>query len=342
MLRISANNLMDIINDVLDMSKIEAGHLEIEKTEFDLWDVVESIGIALNIKATQRGNELLCHIKPDVPKWIIGDPVRLRQILINLTGNAVKFTENGEIVISVEEIERKGSNIILQFSVRDTGIGIPKEMQEKIFESFSQAEASTTRKYGGTGLGLTISKQLVEMMEGRICVQSKVSKGSIFNFTIPTVEIEKPKEIKKEIELAEIKGIRVLVVDDNKTNRIILNETLSTWKALPDEAQSGKAAMEKLEKAKNEGKLYQFFLLDKNMSEMDVQMPEMDGVDATIEIRKIEKATAKHIPIIALTAHAFEEDKKKCLEAGMDGYSTKPIDIQKLFATIEELLIKSM
>lgn len=475
MLRISANNLMDIINDVLDMSKIEAGHLDIEKTEFDLWEVIESVGIALNMRATEKGNELLCHIKPDVSRWIIGDPVRLRQILINLAGNAVKFTENGEIVISVEEIERKENNITLQLSVRDTGIGIPKEKHEKIFESFSQAEASTTRKYGGTGLGLTISKQLVEMMGGRIWVQSDVGKGSIFNFTIPTVEVEKPEEIKKEIELVDLKGLRTLIVDDNKTNRIILNETLSTWKALPDEAQSGRTAIEKLEKAKNEGKLYQLFLLDKNMPEMDgfelvkniknipeysdvpililssdrtkedierskklgisefllkpvrrsrlyesiinaiakeekrrapekrevesvlkgkplkillaedniinqklsqrilekqgwqvvianngkeavelyknngfdlilmdVQMPEMDGVDATIEIRKIEKPAGKHIPIIALTAAAFEEDKKKCLEAGMDGYSTKPINIQKLLETIDELLTKSM
>ena len=473
MLKISADNLLNVINDVLDISKIESGYIEIEKIEFDLWELIESIGVTLGVKASQKGLELLCYTKPDVPQYIMGDPTRLRQILINLAGNSLKFTEKGEIAINVETLKRKDDKISLHFMVKDTGIGIPKEKQAKIFESFSQVDSSTTRKYGGTGLGLSICKQLAELMGGKIWVESEVNKGSTFHLTIPSVVVEKPEGREEEIVPQEIKNLRVLIVDDNYTNRMILRETISLWGALPKEAQGGFSALEELKFAIDRSKPYQLILSDKNMPEMDgfelakrireipeykkvpiiilssdraeanlkrveelgisdfilkpvrrsrlynaivkeivretreivsekydigsalknkpfkillaednlinqklgvrllekqrwqttvanngkealdlldnnkfdfilmdVQMPEMDGIEATKEIRKREKETGQHIPIIALTANAFEEDRKKCLEAGMDEYATKPIKINELFSIIEKIYNK--
>ena len=470
MITISANNLLGIINSILDLSKIEADQLELEKTEFNLREIVETTATALVTRAHNKELELLCHLRPDVPKYIMGDPARLRQILVNLAGNAIKFTEKGEIVIGVEVAETKGSEAILHFSVSDTGIGIAKENQEKIFDSFTQEDSSTTRKYGGTGLGLTLSRQFVEKMEGKIWVESEFGKGSTFHFTIPFPIIEKPEE-KEEIVSREIKHLRVLIIDDNSTNRLILRETATIWNLLPAEASDGPSALKALELAKGEGNPYKLILLDKNMPEMDgfevaekirqlpgyadvpilmltsseekgdrqrakeigisnvllkpvirsklynsivqalvvdrkkkeapeklttesrlkgkslkillaednlinqklaarllekqgwqvtianngkeavvlsekgkfdmilmdIQMPEMDGLEATEEIRKREETTDKHIPIIALTAHAFEEDKRKCLETGMNAYTTKPIRVQKLFAIIEDI-----
>ena len=474
MIQVSADSLLGIINDILDLSKIEAGHLDLEETEFNLREVVETTGVTLATRANKKGLELLCHIRPDTPAHIVGDPMRLRQILVNLTGNAIKFTENGEIVISVEAAEKKDGKAVLHFRVSDTGIGIPKEKREKIFESFTQADSSTTRQYGGTGLGLTISKQLVEMMGGKIWVESEEGKGSVFHFTIHTRTVEETVD-KYDVVPGGIIHLRVLIVDDNSTNRLILREITSAWGFLPGEAESGSTALRELKQAKENGNPYQFILLDKNMPHMDgfetaerikklleytdlpiilltsseakgdrkkandigisevllkpvrrsklydvivssivgvrknkglpekqvaesslkgkpleillaednlinqklavrllekqgwrvtvanngkeavdlsgrngfdlilmdVQMPEMDGIEATREIRKREQGTDMHIPIIALTAHAFEEDRKRCLAAGMDGYATKPIKVQELFAMIEKTLDSS-
>jgi PAS domain S-box-containing protein len=450
MLRISADNLLNVINDVLDISKIESGHIEIEKIEFDLWELIESIGVTLGIKASQKKLELLCYTNPNVPQYVMGDPTRLRQILINLAGNSLKFTEKGEIAINVKILKREDDKVSLHFTVKDTGIGIPKEKQAKIFESFSQVDSSTTRKYGGTGLGLSICKQLAELMGGKIWVESEISKGSTFHLTLPSIVVEKPERREEKIESPEIKNLRVLLVDDNYTNRMILREIVSLWGALPKEAEDGFSALEELKFAIDRSKPYQLILSDKNMPEMDgfelikkireipeyrkvpiiilssrrsrlynaivkgivkemsktvvkkydissaindklfkvllaednlmnqkltvrllekqgwqtvvanngkevlnlleknkfdfilmdVQMPEMDGIEATKEIRKREEETGKHIPIIALTANAFQEDKKKCLEAGMDEYATKPIKINELFSIIEKIFIK--
>ena len=468
-IKISTDNLLGIINNILDISKIEAGHLELEDKEFDLRELVETTGLSLATRVHKKGIELLCHLKSDVPAYIVGDPVRLCQVLVNLVGNAVKFTEQGEIVINVEVAERKDNDVILHFGVSDTGIGIAKEKQEKIFEVFSQADSSTTRKYGGTGLGLSISKQLVEKMGGKIRVESEAGKGSTFHFTIRSHVVEKP-EIKQETVPREIRHLRVLIVDDNLTNRQILREIVSAWGLLPSEAADGFSAIKELEKAKEKGSPYQLILLDKIMPDldgfevtekirqtkeyshlpvillssseekgdrkrakelgissvllkpikrsklydsfikvlmsqrskdetperskiesrlkgkalkillaednlinqklakkllekqgwqvtvanngveaaelvgkdgfdlvlMDVQMPEMDGLEATKRIREQEKQTKRHIPIIALTAHAFEEDRKECLEVGMDAYTTKPIKVQELFSMIEQ------
>lgn len=334
MLTVSANNLLGVINDVLDMSKIEAGYFEIEKTEFDLWDVVESAGIGLGTRASKKDLELLHRIGSDVPRYIIGDPTRLHQILINLIGNSIKFTEKGEIVVNVKALERKGDDLTLHFSVKDTGIGISKERLSKIFESFTQADSSTTRKYGGTGLGLTISKQLVEKMNGKIWVESEIGKGSTFHFTIRSLAVERPEEKKKATEKRPVesalkgKSLRVLLAEDNIINQKVAVRILEKqgWQVIV--ANNGKEAVEISAKS-------EFDLIL-----MDVQMPEMDGLEATVKIRKREQGSGKHIPIIALTAHAFEEDKKRCLAAGMDRYTTKPIKIRELFAVIEEVLEK--
>ncbi len=473
MLKISADNLLNVINDVLDISKIESGHIEIEKIEFDLWKLIESIGITLGVKASQKKLELLCYTNPDIPQYIMGDPTRLRQILVNLAGNSLKFTEKGEIAINVETLKREDDKILLHFTVKDTGIGIPKEKQAKIFESFSQVDSSTTRKYGGTGLGLSICKQLVELMGGKIWVESEANKGSTFHLTLPSVVVKKPEGREEEIVPLEIKNLRVLIVDDNYTNRMILREIVSLWGALPKEVEDGFSVLRELKSACKRSKPYQLILLDKNMPEMDgfelikkireileykktpivmlssdrgaadlkkieelsisdfilkpirrsrlynaivkaivketskdvvkkydigsaikdrffkvllaednlinqkltvrllekqgwqisvatngsevlnlldknrfdfilmdVQMPEMDGIEASKEIRKREKETGTHIPIIALTANAFEEDKKKCLEAGMDEYATKPVKVNEIFSIIEKIFIK--
>lgn len=473
MLRISADNLLNVINDVLDISKIESGHIEIEKIEFNLWELIESIGVTLGIKASQKKLELLCYTNPDVPQYVMGDPTRLRQILINLAGNSLKFTEKGEITINAKILKREDDKVSLHFTVKDTGIGIPKEKQAKIFESFSQVDSSTTRKYGGTGLGLSICKQLAELMGGKIWVESVINKGSTFHLTLPSVVAEKPEARGEEVISPEIKNLRILIVDDNYTNRMILREIVSLWGALPKEAEDGFSALEELKFAIDRSKPYQLILSDKNMPKMDgfelikkireipeyrkvpivilssnreeadlkkieelsisdfilkpirrsrlynaivkgivkeisksvvkkydigsaikdklfkillaednlinqkltvrllekqrwqttvanngkealdlldnnefdfilmdVQMPEMDGIEATREIRKREEETGKHIPIIALTANAFQEDKKKCLEAGMDEYATKPIKINELFSIIEKIFIK--
>jgi len=237
MLRVSADNLLNVINDVLDISKIESGHIEIEKIEFNLWELIESIGVTLGIKASQKKLELLCYTNPDVPQYVMGDPTRLRQILINLAGNSLKFTEKGEITINAKILKREDDKVSLHFTVKDTGIGIPKEKQAKIFESFSQVDSSTTRKYGGTGLGLSICKQLAELMGGKIWVESVINKGSTFHLTLPSVVAEKPEARGEEVISPEIKNLRILIVDDNYTNRMILREIVSLWGALPKEAE---------------------------------------------------------------------------------------------------------
>ncbi|MBC8199747.1 MAG: HAMP domain-containing protein [Desulfobacterales bacterium] len=250
MLTVSANNLLDVINDVLDMSKIEAGHLEIEKAEFDLMDVVESAGVGLSAKASQKDIKLLYRIKSDVPRYILGDSTKLRQILINLAGNSIKFTEKGEIVVNVEILERSGDDITLHFSVKDTGIGISKERLSKIFESFTQADSSTTRKYGGTGLGLTISKQLVEKMGGKIWVESEMGKGSTFHFTIRSTAVEKPEEKKEAPEKQKIesalkgKPLEVLLAEDNIINQKVAVRILEKQDWHVTVANNGKEAVE--------------------------------------------------------------------------------------------------
>ena len=466
---------MTIINDILDFSKIEARKIEIEALDFNFRDSLGDIVSAMALQAHKKGLELVYRVNSDIPDYLVGDPGRIRQILLNLISNAVKFTHKGEVAVEVKTKERDGSRILIQFTVRDTGIGIPDKMQKEIFRAFTQADGSMTRKYGGTGLGLSISSQLVHLMNGDIWVESKAGEGSRFHFTIQLGIQKKPKELRVPIELLEMKDLPVLVVDDNATNRFLLKEMLSNWRMKSSLASNGKSGLRMLNQGIRQKKPFALAIIDSQMPEMDgfelarciksnplfrdlrimmltssglrgdaarcrelgilayltkpikqsellntimivlskdttqkpakhlitkysireghkrlrilvaednpinqkvaahilqkygntviladngrdavdalknddfdlilmdIQMPVMDGFQATSVIRENEKKTGKHIPIIALTAHAMKGDREKCLEAGMDDYVSKPIKPDVLFQTIDELMLK--
>lgn len=466
--KISADSLLTIINDILDFSKIEAGRVDLEAVEFDLRDCLESAMKTMVVKADEKKLELLCDIAPEVPDTVHADPMRVRQVLINLMGNAIKFTATGEVQLKVKAEKRKGKECELHFVVADTGIGIPKEKQASIFDAFSQADTSTTRNYGGTGLGLTISKRLAEMMGGKLWVESEVGQGSHFHFTANVGVGEGQKsEVRARPALEILTGVRVLIVDDNHTNLRILEALARRWGMQPSQADSGERALRELLVAQETGKPYLLILTDMHMPGMDgftlverirektelpiatimmltsaghrgdaercralgvaayllkpirqmelgeamaqalgageqgpaakvitrfslqnstssiasldiliaednavnqrlvvrllqkrghrievaangrealaamekksfdvvlmdLQMPEMDGFEATAIIREREKGGGYHQPIIALTAHAMKGDREKCLVAGMDGYLTKPIRTEEL------------
>ena len=474
--RSSAESLTVVINDILDFSKIEARKLEIESVAFNLRDALGDILQAMGHRSEQKGLELAYEVSHDVPDMVVGDPGRLRQIIVNLVGNAIKFTDKGEVVVTVSAEVAGEDTVRLHFTVSDTGIGIPRDKKKIIFDSFSQADASTTRRYGGTGLGLAISARLVELMGGRIWVDSEVGKGSSFHFTA-LFGLQKGPAVRYLPEkLENLEGLRVLVVDDNATNRRILEEVLRNWRMRPSTADSGQAALEMLAAAGERGAPFRLLLLDVNMPSMDgfeladrirnlpgygesvimaltssgmrgdatrcrelgiaayltkpvmqsslldaivnvlgttepkgmpaplltrhmlreeqrplrvllaednavnqkiavgmlkkrghtavlasngveavaaletegdapfdlilmdVQMPEMDGFEATACIREREKTSGGHIPIIALTAHAMKGDREACLFAGMDGYVSKPLRADELFAAMEEAI----
>ncbi len=469
MVKMSADSLLGLLNDILDYSKIEAGRLDIEPINFKLRDSLSDMVNTLALRAKQKGVELICHILPEVPDAFVGDPSRLRQIIVNLLGNAIKFTEAGEVVLRVETESQTEDNIGLHFSVIDTGIGIPADKQQIIFEAFSQAEQSTTREYGGTGLGLAISYRLVRLMGGRIWVESEEGKGSKFQFTTH-FGLQKGVAVEQTpVDLEKLRDLFVLVVDDNSTNRYMLNEMLINWHMKPTLADGGQVALTTMDRAQNAGKFFDLVLLDAQMPEMDgftlakkirqnprfakaklvmlssmgrrgdaarcgelnvdayltkpirqsvlldsimtvfgkpqgetqpalvtrhslrenrrhlnillaednivnqklatrllqkrghsvmianngkevlsilesgsfdiilmdIQMPEMDGYETTATIRLKEKETNKHIPIIAMTAHAMKGDRQLCLDAGMDGYVSKPIKTKELYDVIE-------
>jgi two-component system, sensor histidine kinase and response regulator len=477
----SADSLLTVINDILDFSKIEAGKIDLDIVEFDLRECLESVMKTMVARADEKKLELLCDIAPEVPEIIRADPNRLRQVIINLIGNAIKFTALGEVQLKVKSEEAEGNERTLRFTVRDTGIGIPKEKQRAVFDPFSQADTSTTRKYGGTGLGLTISTRLVGMMGGKMWVESEVGQGSQFHFTTRVGVAEtKTKKIAAGARIAPevLIGVKVLIVDDNHTNLMILQGMARRWQMQPTAVDSGEKALKELLEARKAGKRYQLILTDMHMPGMDgfslverirenpelsvatimmltsaghrgdaerckalgvvayllkpvrqaelrmaiaqalgarqhdaeipvitrfsirdaaqpstslyvlvvednavnqrlvvrllekrghrgevagngrealaalekarfdlvlmdVQMPEMDGFEATAAIREREKGNGSHQPIIALTAHAMKGDREKCLVAGMDGYLTKPIraeELDKVLATYTERL----
>jgi two-component system, sensor histidine kinase and response regulator len=474
LVRISADSLLSLINNILDYSKIEARKVELEIIDFDLRNTLEQTCDMLAIKAGEKGVELICHLPPEIPTALSGDPGKLRQIILNLCGNAIKFTDAGEVVIRAEEMERENNSIYLHFTVSDTGIGIPPDMIDRIFESYTQADGSITRKYGGTGLGLTISKRLVELMGGTIWVESKQGKGSVFHFAVKFAMSKQPGLKPLSIKKPSLAGSRVLIVDDNATNRMVLAEMLSSWGLLPMEAMNGKDASQMVKEAFDSGAPYRLVLLDLRMPEvdgfetarnikesdsgndvtmvmltsmgrkgdadlcreagisgylvkpikqselldaiimameeervaesrvvtrhtvqearmrfnillaedtevnqrlalailqgrghnvtlvangreamdrwkdedfdlvlMDVQMPEMDGFEATRAIREREKETGRHTPIVAMTAHGMQGDKERCIEAGMDDYVSKPIRTKELFEVMEKVTGKS-
>ena len=472
MVQSSADSLLYIINDILDFSKIESGKLDIETIEFSLENMLRDTTKSLAARAHQKKLELLLHIAPDVPDRLLGDPGRLRQVIVNLVGNAIKFTESGEIEVTVQILNQAPeSQVNLQFSVRDTGIGIPQEKFHTIFDSFSQADSSTTRKYGGTGLGLTISAQLIELMGGKIWLESEVGKGSIFHFSL-LLNMTSSDPLLSYQATGSIAGLSVLAVDDNASNRKLLDEMLTNWKMRPTSVNSAEEAQTELARAVKIGKPYAFAILDAQMpgmsgfelaewmhkypgsttksimmltsegqqdqtarcrnlgilsylikpvsqSElldaivtalgtpqqaapppvirpvlresghtldlllaedntvnqilatrllnklghqitvanngkeavthwqngnfdailMDVDMPEMNGYEATERIRELEKDTGRHITILAMTAHAMQGAREECLRHGMDGYLTKPINTGKLMNELATLTL---
>jgi len=473
----SADSLLHLINDILDFSKIEAGKLELEKTEFAIRDLFDDTLKTLAMRTEKKPLELTARMSPQVPRTLIGDPTRLRQLIVNLVGNAIKFTEKGYILVDTEVEAVSGGEVRLHISVSDTGIGIPLDKRQSIFESFAQVDGSTTRRFGGTGLGLTISRQLVELMGGRIWVESELGIGSRFQFTCnfePGTAAEPDQE---RIAAQILPGLDVLIVDNYVENRKFFAEMATHWSMHPTLADSGATALDQLEAARVAGRPFPIVLLDGSMpgidgfqvmrriqsnpglagavvmllspesllvdtarclelgvkqsltkpvgdselldamlfvlrpgaaekrpanppapgrewpqahplnillSEdnpvnqklairllekaghrvtlagtgrealaawenagppgfdivlMDIQMPEMDGMEATAEIRSREKSSGKHIPIVAMTAHAMRGDKERCLESGMDGYISKPIHPDGLFAEIERCLL---
>ena len=312
----SADALLTIINDILDFSKVEAGKLELESIDFDLRTTLENAMDPLAVKAHEKGLELICRIKPDVPTALKGDPVRLRQIVVNLAGNAIKFTETGEVVVIVALEEETDGNIRLHFSVSDTGIGIAPETVSTIFESFHQADGSVTRQYGGTGLGLAISRQLAELMNGRIWVESKEGEGSIFNFTARFTPGDLPAAPFLPADTSTLQGLPLLIVDDNQMNRKVFMEITTAWGMKPKAVSGGKEALGELKQAKTAGNPYRFLLLD-------FHMPDLDGYE-TVKEMKIQ-GTAENLSIILLTSAGRKGDAARCSHMGISAYLLKPV-----------------
>ena len=467
----SADSLLSLVNDILDFSKIEAGKLEVENIDFNLHETLDAVTKALRFRAHQKGLDFACHVLPDVPEHLLGDPTRLQQVLINLVGNAIRFTDQGEIVICVDTERLDSDSVLLHFAVSDTGIGIPNDKQNTIFQAFTQGDASMTRRYGGTGLGLAISSGLVEKMYGRMWVESEPGQGSVFHFT-SRFGFSKADLVTEELLLEQsLTECPVLVVDDNPTERRILQQMLLKLRMRPILVGDGPSAISLMQQAKDDGRPFHLILLDAQMPGMDgfqivekiksdpmlvdsvimmlssgdahsdaarceelgvkvslrkpvgrsdlvktmktvlgsqprpveraplvpsgrtplkillaednkvnqvlairllekaeyqvtvaetgkaavaeaakgifdlilmdVQMPEMDGLQATTAIREREKVTGEHIPIIAMTAHAMVGDKERCLKAGMDFYISKPLEVRELINSIESLAAAS-
>jgi PAS domain S-box-containing protein len=325
----SAESLLSLLNDILDLSKIEAQKLAMETVTFHLRECVSDTVKSLSIRAEQKGLTLICHIDPSVPDNLQGDPLRLRQIIVNLIGNAIKFTAAGTVTLRVEqELNENDNEVTLHFAVSDTGIGIPLEKQQIIFEAFTQADGSMTRQYGGTGLGLTISARIVEMMGGRIWLESELGRGSTFHFSahfpsgnaLPQPE---PQSNSEKSPGTRHKHLKILLAEDNHVNQLLAVRLLEKKGHSVFVASTGRAALQALAKD-----TFDLVL-------MDIQMPDMDGVKATLAIRERERTQGGHVPIIAMTAHAMAGDKERFLQAGMDDYLPKPLRIPDLFACID-------
>jgi len=327
--RDSAESLLGIINDILDFAKIEARKLELQRSEFDLRPNTERTIDALALRAEAKGLELICHIRRDVPDALLGDVGRLRQVLTNLVSNAIKFTEEGEVFVKVETAQKDPGRVCLEFSVRDTGIGIPAGRQGRIFEAFEQGDGSATREHGGTGLGLTISARLVRMMGGQIRVESEVGKGTTFYFTSWFDLQEAPEPGGADAGMEALRDMPVLVVDDNATNRRVLRENLASWHMKPETVDGGPAALDAMRRAKEQGRPFPLVLLD-------VNMPEVDGFAVAEKIRQdpdLAKAT-----IMMLSSARRAGDAARCGELGISVYVTKPIRQTELLAAMKRAL----
>ena len=328
--KVSGDSLLTVINDILDFSKIEAGKIDIETIDFDLRELLDSVMKALALRADEKGLELLCEVAAEIPETVRGDSTRLRQVINNLVGNAIKFTESGEVALRVRVEGREGKEAVFQFTVADTGIGIPAEKQALIFDPFSQADTSTTRKYGGTGLGLTISARLVRMMGGKIWVESQVGRGSQFHFTV-RLGVAESKEIKVGTMAPPelLRDARTLVVDDNETNRRILKGMLLRWQMHPTCTNGAEAALEALSAAYQSGKPFRLILTD-------MHMPGMNGFEMIEAIRKRPELSAA--TIMMLTSAGHRGDAARCKQLGVAAYLLKPIRQSELREAVARVL----
>jgi CheY-like chemotaxis protein/HAMP domain-containing protein len=328
----ASNSLLFLVNDILDFSKMESGSLVLEKIEFDLWSTIEYAVDNFALKVSQKGLDLTCRIKPEVPSYVIGDPGRLRQIIVNLVGNAVKFTDSGgvSLLCEVENEDKDEQTILLHFAVSDTGIGIPAEKLDAIFDVFSQADSSTTRQYGGSGLGLSISKKLVEMMGGKIWAESETGKSSTFHFTAQ-FHILTPRKVKvQESDLTFLKEqqLRFLMVDPNVSNQVILRDILFSWGFSHQEAADGKGALAKMENAVKENNPFHLVIVD-------AQLPDMDAFEMSRQIKENPLFTGTRI--IMLTSFGMIGDAARAVEAGISAYLLKPLKRSDLFDAIMNL-----
>jgi signal transduction histidine kinase/CheY-like chemotaxis protein len=318
----AGKSLLAILNDILDLSKIDAGKLEIETVPFSLRSLMEEACRTFSFQAKQKGLRLACLTATDAPDSWMGDPGRLRQVLLNLIGNALKFTESGSITVRAS-----ASSSELRFEVKDTGIGIPSEKQSQIFEAFSQVDGSVTRRFGGTGLGLTICSRLVERMGGSISVSSTAEQGSTFTFTVRATQRDRivdqnPPERRVEAPRLTLPPLHILVADDNKVNQTVVSRMLERAGHTVAIAADGREAVEMC------------FNNSFDLVLMDVHMPVLDGFEATARIREMDRSTGVHTPLIAVTANAMNGDRERCLDAGMDGYIAKPVSRDVLLETI--------
>jgi two-component system, sensor histidine kinase and response regulator len=321
--RRAGSNLLHLINDILDLSKVEAGHIELESIEFDLSDLVEKAIEILAMRANEKGLELACHLSPDVPCSLIGDPNRLHQILVNLISNAIKFTDSGSVVVEVTNDLDHPVWGAIRFSVTDTGIGVPPDKLATIFESFTQAHASITRKYGGTGLGLTISKQLAQLMHGNIWVESTLGAGSTFHCLVK-LGVNSCRTLPATLPI-DLQHLRTLAVDDHPVNNKILTETLSSWNAQVTAVDNGPDALKELRQAADSKKPYGLLLLD-------CRMPGMDGFQVVEEIQR--SALWKGLTVIMLASDHWADDIARTYDMGLGGYLTKPIRRSDLLQTV--------
>jgi CheY-like chemotaxis protein/HPt (histidine-containing phosphotransfer) domain-containing protein len=326
-IRSSGEALLTVINDILDFSKIEAGKLTLESTEFDLGILMDEVADLLTPRARQKDIEIVCRVAPGVPGRLVGDPVRVRQILTNLAGNAVKFTDHGSVRLEAQLIGEEEHAATVRVLVRDTGMGIPAEHQADIFDSFTQIEGGNNRRHGGTGLGLAICLKLVDLMGGRIGLESRVGEGSTFWFELVLGKVEEnPNMVPRAIDAAlpgdtsssdQGTGLpgkyRVLLAEDNEVNRMVAIGMVERLGYTVEAVRNGREVIAAFDHRRHDLIL------------MDVQMPDMDGFTATAAIRELERGTGRHVPIIAMTAHAMQGDRERCLEAGMDGYISKPV-----------------